>query len=100
MFNHLQVNIGHQFGKKLLVLLVGMLRKALMENIEDIKEVSRLAIQAKVKNAWFTVHNFPIGTDWRIAIEDLKNWKNDEPNSTFRLICTNIIVETEIIAEL
>jgi len=71
-----------------------------MENIEDIEEVSRLAVQAKVKNTWFTVSNFPIGTGWRTAIEDLKNWKNDEPNSTFRLICTNIIVETEIIAEI
>ena len=73
-----------------------------MINIENCEEVSRLAIQAKTKDkkTWFTVSNFPIGTNWRKGMEDLENWKKEEPDSTFRLIRADIIVKIETIQEL
>jgi Flp pilus assembly protein CpaB len=74
-----------------------------MINIEDIEEVSRLAIQARSKtdeDVWFTVTNLPIGTKIREGQLELDKWKNDEPDSTFRLIRADIIVDIKTISVL
>lgn len=74
-----------------------------MINIEDIEEISRLAIQARSKvneDTWFTVSNLPIDKSWREGQLELIRWKKDEPDSTFRLIRADIIVKIETIDQI
>jgi hypothetical protein len=74
-----------------------------MINIENIEEVSRLVIQAKDKNKeddWYTVSNLPIDTHWSKGLLEMKGWKKDFPNGTFRLIRADIIVKIETIEQI
>lgn len=71
-----------------------------MINIEDIEEVSRLAIQAKTNETWYTVHNFPINTKFREALLELNGWRENEPDGIFRLISADIIVKIETIDQI
>ncbi len=67
-----------------------------MINIEDIEEVTRLAIQAKVRGEWITVHNFPINTKSQKAFAELEDWKKTTFTSEFRLISADIIVDITV----
>jgi len=67
-----------------------------MINIEDIEDITRLAIQAKVNGQWITVHNFPLDTKCQKAFAELEDWKKTTSNSEFRLISADIIVDITV----
>ena len=68
-----------------------------MTNIEDIQEVTRMAIQCHYEeNGWHTVHNFPIGTKMRDAVVAFEKWKMDLPKEKLRLISADIIVDITV----